>query len=112
MFGVELIACPEQSTGDQFQIARVGHCFRVMSDGGAETAGSLLFIDPCHDCFGDTFISIPANDLLAGCERVGVEQFDIVVKFFPNGCPILECGGDGVSRVREMNVNGNLGAMT
>ena len=101
VFRGELVAGPQQPARDEIEVALVGHGRGVVADGGAEAARALFLVRPRDD----RRHGLAVDHLLAHRERVGVEDFRIVVEFFLVGGPIFERLGDRVLFVDESDLD-------
>lgn len=76
-----------------------------MSDGGAEASGTLSLIHPSDNRFDDSSFIPFANALLADGERLGTEDFDVVIELFLDGRPVAEGSGDRVFAIDELDID-------
>ena len=87
---------PEHSAGDKIEIAIVLYREVVVTNGGAETGGSLGLIGPGDDRDVGGLLAVPGVFLGSYRQRLDIEDIDVVVELFFSRGPVLESLGNRV----------------
>ena len=99
---IQLVAGPQHSAGDEFEVARVGDRRRVVAQRRAEHSGLAVLVDPRHDIVVDFLAGV----LNAAGERLGgVEHPQVVVQLFVDRRPIPQGPRDRVFAIDIFHVD-------